>query len=602
MSVWLTTATSESNVNIDANTSTLNLTVYVNWDDGSWNHLSPPASVTIDGTTYDFNKSFNLNNTFNGREILWSGSKTITHNDDGSKTASFSAWLDTQVSSGIVRVSGTKRLSTIPRASQPTLSKTTFTMGETITIYTNRQVSTFTHTLEYEFNGRKSGIASNVGASTTWATPISLANYLTNATSGKGIITCKTYNGSQLVGTKSVDFTANVPSSVVPTISTITATEVNEEIAEKFAAFIEGKSKIHFSVSAAGAYGSSVNSVSVNFNGQTIAGSGFDFEILTGHGSLPVKVTATDTRGRTATRTQNVTVLPYALPSISYFRVQRCNANGVVSDDGECVKITKTFMISPCNNKNDNTFKIEYQLEGASSWTTLTTGTGYSVDDTWISDEIFSQDYSYRFRLTVTDYFGSSQAAALIDSSFSLIDYRNTGRGIAFGKASEKDAFEVEMDAEFNKTSTFFNILSQSLQADGATVGTLNVNDRIMSTNSPWKTPSLLNGWKQRSGYAAVGYYKDLFGFVHLKGAVQGGTGTAGTGILTLPEGYRPEGNERFIVPGGTDTTSTTIHLDVGYNGNVIIKAGPSGLSWVSLVSISFYAPYVATTENETEA
>ena len=591
MSVWLTYATSESNINETDNRSTLNLTIYVNWDWGSYNWMSPPGTVTIEGTDYSFNQSFNLNGTSSGREVLWSGSQVIPHNSDGSKTASFSAWYDTEVSSGQISISGTKVLSTIPRASQPTLSPSTITMGSGMQIVTNRQSQSFTHTLEYEVNGRKSGIASDVGASTIWTVPLTLANYVPNSTSGKGTINCKTYNGSKLIGTKSTQFTANVPSTVVPTISTITTEETVSGLAAKFGAYVQGKSKIKYSFAAQGTYSSSIQSVTVDVNGQTLSGTELTTDVILDSGTLTAKVTARDSRGRVATKTHSVNVLPYSAPVISLFGVKRCIADGTLTDDGECVKILRQFTISPCDNKNDDSYKIEYRKQGETSWSTLTSGTGYSVSGDWISPAVISADYTYEFRLTVTDYFTSSTATASVDSSFSLIDYRNTGKGIAFGKSSEKDAFEVEMDAEFNRTVTVKQAYAEGVDSDGLSCDLLTVRDYINAPNNTWVAPSLLNGWKNRSGYGTLRYYKDLFGFVHIMGAVEGGTSTSGTGIFTLPELYRPTGNERFLVAAGTATSSGSAHVDVGYNGNVIIKTGISNMTWISLTGITFYAP-----------
>lgn len=95
--------------------------------------------------------------------------------------------------------------------------------------------------------------------------------------------------------------------------------------------------------------------------------------------------------------------------------------------------------------------------------------------------------------------------------------------------------------------------------------------------------PTLLNSWVNNgSGWAAAGYYKDAFGFVHLKGLVK--SGTVGAAIFTLPSGYRPAENETFAVQSNTAFG----YCNVGSDGNV----GASGGSNVnfSLSGIVFYA------------
>jgi hypothetical protein len=51
--------------------------------------------------------------------------------------------------------------------------------------------------------------------------------------------------------------------------------------------------------------------------------------------------------------------------------------------------------------------------------------------------------------------------------------------------------------------------------------------------------PAFENSWANLGGaYETVAFYKDPFGRVHLKGALD--TGTSGTTAFTLPVGYRP--------------------------------------------------------------
>ena len=66
-----------------------------------------------------------------------------------------------------------------------------------------------------------------------------------------------------------------------------------------------------------------------------------------------------------------------------------------------------------------------------------------------------------------------------------------------------------------------------------------------------WIAPTLLNGWTNfddGSRYATVGYYKDAFGVVHIKGMIKGGTATVGTPIFILPSGYIPPQELYFAV------------------------------------------------------
>ena len=99
-----------------------------------------------------------------------------------------------------------------------------------------------------------------------------------------------------------------------------------------------------------------------------------------------------------------------------------------------------------------------------------------------------------------------------------------------------------------------------------------------------WKTPTLLNGWTDFGGvYESVGYMKDEFGFVHIRGMVKGGS--VGQNIFFLPEGYRPL-KSQYHTCISADVVRT---LNVQNNGGVFISAVASS-NWVTLNGISFKA------------
>jgi len=63
------------------------------------------------------------------------------------------------------------------------------------------------------------------------------------------------------------------------------------------------------------------------------------------------------------------------------------------------------------------------------------------------------------------------------------------------------------------------------------------VTSKANKTQEAWITPTLINGWVADGGYL-VGFYKDNFGNVRVRGRVK--SGTLGSSAFILPEGYRP--------------------------------------------------------------
>ena len=196
--------------NVANNTSTITAKMYmINDQNMEISARSNAHSLTIDGTTSTFSTSA-ISGT--GSRLIGTATKTVTHNSDGTKSVAMSAVFALKAYFGSeyvanITASSTITLNTIARASQPTLSAASTVMGSAVTINTNRASSNFTHTLTYSFGSASGTIASSVGVSTSWTIPLDLAKQIPNATSGTGTITCKTYNGSTLIGTKTVSFT-----------------------------------------------------------------------------------------------------------------------------------------------------------------------------------------------------------------------------------------------------------------------------------------------------------------------------------------------------------------------------------------------------------
>lgn len=110
-------------------------------------------------------------------------------------------------------------------ASVPTVSSGNVTLGNALTIYTNRQYTEYVHTVKYTFGGSSGTIGTSVGTSISWTPPLSLASQIPSATSGACIITCETFFGGALTGTRTCSLTLTVPSTVVPAISNVTVAE-----------------------------------------------------------------------------------------------------------------------------------------------------------------------------------------------------------------------------------------------------------------------------------------------------------------------------------------------------------------------------------------
>lgn len=446
--------------NISTNKTNITVQLQVRTTSSSYNTYGPNQTTTIQGTALSAKaiSSFSVNTwvTFGERTF------DVEHNSDGSKTVTLSGSFTTTATTGSYgnyalksgSVSTSVILPTIPRASAPTLSASSIAMGSILTITTNRVSDSFTHTLTYSFGSASGTIANNVGASTTWTPPIDLANQIPSATSGTCTITCQTYNGSTLIGTKTVTVILTVPSSVVPSISSIALSEAGST-PSNWGCYVQNKSKLKVVTTASGSYGSSIKSYKITgIDSTTYASSNFTSNTLTGSGTKTITATVTDSRGRTATKTTTYTCVAYSNPSISNTSVARCNSDGTDNEEGTYVKYTFKASVSSVNSKNSHVFKIGYKETSSSTYTYVTIeNDGYSLDksNVVLSDITFSENSSYDFQFWVNDYFITTVAVQALGTGFTLMDFNASGKGMAIGKASEKDAFEVAMPSEFTE-------------------------------------------------------------------------------------------------------------------------------------------------------
>ena len=449
----------QNSQNVNSNTSNVTVSVrFYRTNTGYTTYGSGTVYCKINGTTYNASVTPSQKITNSGI-VLFTKTLNISHNANGTKTLTTSAWINLNTPLTSSEQSYSQALTTIPRATTPTLSASSVNLGASVTINLPRASSSFTHTVTYKIGNASGTIGSSLGTSVSWSPPLSLGSQIPNTTTGTVVITCTTYNGSTKVGTKTVNLTVTVPSSVVPTIGTITLTETVSGLNAKIGAFVQGQSKIAVSISASGAYGSSVTTYISKFGSSSFNGASFTISNINTSGSVTLSVTVTDSRGRKATKTQTATVLPYQIPEISAFTGIRCNQDGTANEDGQYVQLTYSYDISPLNNKNDKTITIAYRQVGTSNYTTLKTESNYSQSAaTYIPSTVFSVDNSYEFKLTVADYFKTVKFDLEITTAFTLMDFSSGGHGMAIGKVAEyEDLLEVALPAVFNESIQYPN-------------------------------------------------------------------------------------------------------------------------------------------------
>jgi hypothetical protein len=456
--VWTVDSQSVAN-----NTSTITVKVQLVSTGSSYtinSSASKSGSLTINGTKYSFTFTAALSGS--QTKTLFTKPVTISHAADGTKTCSFSATVGIDVTLsgtyyGDITASGSGTFDTIARAS--TISSVTSSVAingtNAVTVNIARASSSFTHTVVFTL-GSYTKTTTDVGTSTSYAIPLTWMNAIPNATSGTAKVTVTTYSGSTKIGSAvSKNFTVTVPSTVVPTFTSVAANDTTT-YQGTFGNMVQNKSKPKLTITAAGAYSSTIKTYKTVFEGKSYSGATPTMSTITGSGLVTATITITDSRGRTASTTKQWTVVAYSAPKIISFQGFRCLADGTENYEGTYISAAINFSISPVNQKNAKSYTLEYKLKTATTWTALTSGSVYALNSTIISASgAFGIDNSYDIRLSITDSFTTVRSMFEIPTAFTLLDFNASGRALAFGKVSElTEGIEFALPTVFSHAET----------------------------------------------------------------------------------------------------------------------------------------------------
>lgn len=415
--------------NVALNQSTVSWILYIVKGTGSGAFTSYSCSWSSSGSSGSIG-GFN----FSGYSslTLGSGTFTVTHAADGTGTANTSGSFsesdpDPELGNGTVYAS--LALTTIPRATQPTVSPTSGNTAATYTIGHTPAVSTFYHDVAYSLdNGATyTNIQTNIvgtDVSTDWTPAHSLIPNAGSLTAILRVITRQT-SGGTIIGTKTVSLPLTVPSSVKPTISSVMWDDAQVSAPDMPAlmggsgCFVQGWSKLKPTVTSAGAGGSTVTSVAVTQNGQvTPSGTAFGLPVALS-GSVPYSAIATDSRVRTSDVYANtVDVTAYNFPNLPTPTVTRTSDAGgtTPSPTGTYLAITPAASVSTlifgAAEKNLLEWRVRIKQAGG-AYSTVQDWTASTVSgNTWTTKYVAAGPYpssnEYVVEVSIRDLFGKN--------------------------------------------------------------------------------------------------------------------------------------------------------------------------------------------------
>ena len=516
---------------VSANKTAINWSCGVTPGHKFYSNAVKMSAVSIGGVTVYAGGTYS-NITDYKEHTFASGTLEVSHNADGSKTLTVSAfsgqvWKD----SGYLTATAAAQsfqLAAIPRATEPVMGAAT--MGEAVRISLPRASSAFTHTLSYVFGAASGTIVENAGTEVQWTVPESLAAQIPDSSVGTGTLTCRTYNGGTLVGTKTVTFTATVPQSMKPALTNGWAAVSYDNSGTKasgIAAWVQGysKAKAVFNGSKVTCkQGASIAKYAVTYLGKTVEESPYRTETISTT-SATVRCTVTDSRGLTAWEDFNIALLEYAPPALVGADLFRSDGEGTAADGGAHIAGVARARYSELGGLNSVTLKGYWKSVGGSygAGETMTVGAVGLVT----GNVEISTDRSYVALLVLTDSLGNStEFEENIPTEHVAFHLKEGGKGAAFGKAAEQDELlDVAWDARFR----------EDMQVDGVLrVGGKSLLDMVYPVGSIYLSVSGTDPQTLFGGTWAR--LEDVFLLAAGAKHAAGSTGGEESHILTEPE------------------------------------------------------------------
>lgn len=427
--------------NTEDNTSTITATLYFRRNNTGYTTSGTGTFyITIAGSVQSTNKYMNIGT---GWADAGSITRTILHNDDGTKSVSISASGSMPSTTlAATSCSGMVKLNTIPRASTIT-SVANKSLGNSCIVAWTPLSKTFRYKLQFSLGGwlyTTDPIHPNTTAAYNYIydpLPLEVANQLSSAKTGTMKVVLTTYSDSdaktKVGSSSSKEFTVTVPdnASTKPAVTMSLAPVHFKSLGDAFnSVYIQGKSKVQATLSAEGKYSAKISSYSMEALGKTDTSSPYQSDFLPDSGSVTIKGNATDSRGYIGSATKNITVLPYSKPKIipasgeSAIICARCDKDANLSESGTYLKIKAKRSYSTVTSsgvqKNFCSIRYKYKAVSAtsySSWVTILASDSVSSDEVEtdaLLDGALSATQSYMVQIGVIDTIGEESVTTII--------------------------------------------------------------------------------------------------------------------------------------------------------------------------------------------
>ena len=438
------------------------------------------ATVSINGTSETYTTS-SINDYSSGlkKKLLKTYTVKVTHNSNGTKTGVplKATWRFSGTYSGVsidtITAQTSVDLDTINRitptvlnsVSALTIDNTNPVLSLNWTVYD----ANYTHTLVIK-NGPTSiltitGLTGSKGTNNkTYAFTVTQRTAILNAMSTIASFTATfvltTYDGSTQVGDYS-SITAKIQTTATNSAPTFTGFTFNDNLAKTVAVtknnqlFVKSHSQLLVNCTAATAkngatiarYTATIGTISKSSSTTSIS-----YGSITSSGNLTLTVTATDSRGYTASKSMIITVIDYTDITIDSWMMRRVNE---VEAQTQLTFAGKLSSVSVDGTAMNTLQSVQYRYKQtmATSWSSW-----YTIGDVEYTHGSFSYEsasfitldanFSYHIQIRATDKLSYHTIGLVLNKGTPLMAYRSQKVGI--NNADPQSALDVTGEIMMN--------------------------------------------------------------------------------------------------------------------------------------------------------
>ncbi len=303
--------------------------------------------------------------------------------------------------------------------------------------------NTAQHRLRVTLGGETAtGALTAAGASSaSVAIPAAWMAYMPGQISIMASATLETYIGGGKTGESTCNIVLNVPPGIVPSVGALSIARRGGDPTASTGQYVQSKSLLRLNIgeSYAGSYSS------IQKWEAAIAGTGYAVNVIGSNGyvdfvpttSGTISVTITDARGRTATRTIEIAVSPYAAPAFGAVEIGRCTG-GTPDENGLGLRINAQIYAHLLGGALTLSILGYCKPKNESAWTSigsLQSGVVLALENRLDADTV------YDVQLIAADGLSTTIYNATVEGTSCLLSIMRNGAGVCFGGVADKAGF-----------------------------------------------------------------------------------------------------------------------------------------------------------------